>query len=71
MVLFMDDTFKSMTSSGINIAKNTDLNGDGVNDIIEGARNGRTWNYGQLGGFTVDANRLLFDGTLVDRGWFH
>lgn len=43
--------------SGINIAAKTqDLNGDGTNDIIEGARNGRTWNYGQLGGFTVDAN---------------
>jgi iron complex outermembrane receptor protein len=43
--------------SGINIAAKTqDLNGDGVNEIVEGARNGRTWNYGQLGGFTVDAN---------------
>ena len=43
--------------SGINIAAKTqDLNGDGINDVIEGARNGRTWNYGQLGGFTVDAN---------------
>lgn len=43
--------------SGINIAAKTqDLNGDGTNDIIENARNGRTWNYGQLGGFTVDAN---------------
>jgi iron complex outermembrane receptor protein len=30
-----------------------------VNDIIEGARNGRTWNYGQLGGFTVDANMAI------------
>ena len=43
--------------SGINIAAKTqDLNGDGTNDIVENARNGRTWNYGQLGGFTVDAN---------------
>ncbi|PCE64237.1 TonB-dependent receptor [Sediminicola luteus] len=43
--------------SGINIAAKTqDLNGDGTNDIIENARNGRTWNYGPLGGFTVDAN---------------
>lgn len=43
--------------SGINIAAKTqDLDGDGVNDVIENARNGRTWNYGQLGGFTVDAN---------------
>jgi hypothetical protein len=60
-----------MTFPGSILQKTQDLNGDGVNDIIEGARNGRTWNYGQLGGFTVDANRLLFDGTLVDRGWFH
>ena len=38
--------------SGINIAAETqDLNGDGVDDVIEGARNGRTWNYGPLGGF--------------------
>lgn len=43
--------------SGINIAAKTqDLNGDGINDVIENARNGRTWNYGQLGGFTIDAN---------------
>ncbi|MCF1422570.1 TonB-dependent receptor [Mangrovimonas futianensis] len=43
--------------SGINIAAETqDLNGDGDNDVIENAQNGRTWNYGQLGGFTVDAN---------------
>lgn len=43
--------------SGINIAAETqDLDGDGVNEIVENARNGRTWNYGQLGGFTVDAN---------------
>lgn len=43
--------------SGINIAAETqDLDGDGTNDIIENAQNGRTWNYGQLGGFTVDAN---------------
>ena len=38
--------------SGINIAAETqDLNGDGVDDVIENARNGRTWNYGPLGGF--------------------
>lgn len=43
--------------SGINIAAKTqDLNGDGVNEIVENQRNGRTWNYGQLGGFTIDAN---------------
>ncbi len=43
--------------SGINIAAKTqDLDGDGVNDVIENAQNGRTWNYGQLGGFTVDTN---------------
>lgn len=43
--------------SGINIAAETqDLDGDGVNDVIENAQNGRTWNYGQLGGFTVDMN---------------
>jgi iron complex outermembrane receptor protein len=56
MVLFMDDTFKVHSSGIILLQKTQDLNGDGVNDIIEGARNGRTWNYGQLGGFTVDAN---------------
>lgn len=37
-------------------AKTQDLDGDGVNEIVENAQNGRTWNYGQLGGFTVDAN---------------
>lgn len=38
--------------SGINVAAETqDLNGDGVNDIVENARVGRTWNYGPLGGF--------------------
>jgi len=44
--------------SGINIAAETqDLDGDGTNDIIENARNGRTWNYGPLGGFVnVDLN---------------
>lgn len=43
--------------SGINIAAKTqDTTGDGINDVVENARNGRTWNYGQLGGFTVDAN---------------
>jgi len=43
--------------SGINIAAETqDLDGDGINDVIENAQNGRTWNYGQLGGFTVDMN---------------
>jgi len=38
-------------------AKTQDLNGDGINDVIE---NGKgtvgNWNYGPLGGFTVDAN---------------
>jgi iron complex outermembrane receptor protein len=43
--------------SGINIAAETqDTNGDGVDDVFENARNGRTWNYGQLGGFMVDVN---------------
>ncbi|WP_178991065.1 TonB-dependent receptor [Winogradskyella schleiferi] len=43
--------------SGINVAAETqDLDGDGVNEIVENAQIGRTWNYGQLGGFTVDAN---------------
>ena len=43
--------------SGINIAAKTqDLDGDGVNEIVENTRIGRTWNYGPLGGFTVDAN---------------
>jgi len=44
--------------SGINIAAETqDLDGDGVNDVIENARNGRTWNYGPLGGFfNLDLN---------------
>tara|TARA_R110001592_G_scaffold38190_7_gene126288 strand:+ start:8427 stop:10889 length:2463 start_codon:yes stop_codon:yes gene_type:complete len=43
--------------SGINIAAKTqDTTGDGINDVVENARNGRTWNYGQLGGFTVDFN---------------
>ncbi|SDR78470.1 TonB-dependent receptor [Christiangramia echinicola] len=44
--------------SGINIAAETqDLNGDGVDDVIENARNGRTWNYGPLGGFfNLDLN---------------
>ncbi|MBU2921777.1 TonB-dependent receptor [Winogradskyella psychrotolerans] len=43
--------------SGINVAAETqDQDGDGVNEIIENAQVGRTWNYGQLGGFTVDAN---------------
>ncbi|MCP9198712.1 TonB-dependent receptor [Gramella sp. GC03-9] len=38
--------------SGINIAAETqDLDGDGVNEIVENARVGRTWNYGPLGGF--------------------
>ncbi|MBZ9778949.1 TonB-dependent receptor [Psychroflexus sp. CAK8W] len=38
--------------SGINVAAETqDLNGDGVNEIVENARVGRTWNYGPLGGF--------------------
>ncbi|MEM9685672.1 MAG: TonB-dependent receptor [Bacteroidota bacterium] len=43
--------------SGINIAAKTqDLDGDGIDDVIEDARNGRTWNYGPLGGFTIDIN---------------
>ncbi len=43
--------------SGINVAAKTqDMDGDGVNEIVENARVGRTWNYGQLGGFTVDAS---------------
>ncbi|PYE83162.1 iron complex outermembrane receptor protein [Winogradskyella epiphytica] len=43
--------------SGINVAAETqDMDGDGVNEIVENARVGRTWNYGQLGGFTIDAN---------------
>lgn len=43
--------------SGINVAAKTqDQDGNGVNEIVENARVGRTWNYGQLGGFTVDAN---------------
>ncbi len=43
--------------SGINVAAKTqDQDGDGVNEIVENAQNGRTWNYGQLGGFSVDAN---------------
>lgn len=43
--------------SGINVAASTqDLDGDGVNEIVENARVGRTWNYGPLGGFVVDAN---------------
>lgn len=43
--------------SGINVAAETqDQDGDGVNEIVENARVGRTWNYGQLGGFSVDAN---------------
>lgn len=43
--------------SGINVAAKTqDLNGDGVNEIVENARVGRTWNYGPLGGMVVDAN---------------
>lgn len=43
--------------SGINVAAKTqDQDGDGINEIVENAQVGRTWNYGQLGGFTVDAN---------------
>ncbi|WP_179318849.1 TonB-dependent receptor [Winogradskyella helgolandensis] len=43
--------------SGINVAAETqDQDGDGVNEIVENAQVGRTWNYGQLGGFTIDAN---------------
>jgi iron complex outermembrane receptor protein len=43
--------------SGINVAAKTqDTTGDGINDVVENARVGRTWNYGPLGGFAVDAN---------------
>ncbi|MEY8850092.1 TonB-dependent receptor [Psychroserpens sp. XS_ASV72] len=43
--------------SGINVAAETqDMDGDDVNEIVENARVGRTWNYGPLGGFTIDAN---------------
>lgn len=44
--------------SGINVAAETqDLDGDGVIDVVENARYGRTWNYGPLGGFfNVDLN---------------
>lgn len=44
--------------SGINVAAETqDLDGDGINEIVEDARVGRTWNYGPLGGFfNVDLN---------------
>ena len=43
--------------SGINVAAKTqDQDGDGINEIVENAQVGRTWNYGQLGGFTIDAN---------------
>ncbi|NRD24522.1 TonB-dependent receptor [Winogradskyella litoriviva] len=43
--------------SGINVAAETqDQDGDGINEIVENAQVGRTWNYGQLGGFTIDAN---------------
>ncbi len=49
----MEDTYRSMIFfSGINVAAETqDLDGDGVNEIVENARVGRTWNYGPLGGF--------------------
>ncbi|WP_026914103.1 TonB-dependent receptor [Christiangramia portivictoriae] len=53
--------------SGINIAAETqDLNGDGVDDVIENARNGRTWNYGPLGGFF---NMDLNAGYHVNDNW--
>lgn len=44
--------------SGINVAAETqDLDGDGVNEVVENARVGRTWNYGPLGGFVnLDLN---------------
>lgn len=43
--------------SGINVAAETqDLDGDGINEIVENAQVGRTWNYGPLGGFVIDAN---------------
>jgi iron complex outermembrane receptor protein len=38
--------------SGINVAAKTqDLDGDGINEIVENERVGRTFNYGPLGGF--------------------
>ena len=45
--------------SGVSTAAKTqDLDGDGTIDIVENAyyAPARTWNYGQLGGFTVDLN---------------
>ena len=43
--------------SGINVAAKTqDLDGDGTIDVVENARVGTSWNYGQLGGFSVDLN---------------
>ena len=43
--------------SGINVAAKTqDLDGNGTIDVVENARVGTSWNYGQLGGFTVDLN---------------
>lgn len=52
--------------SGINVAAKTqDLTGDGVNEIVENARVGRTWNYGPLGGFVnfdVNLGYRITDG---------
>ena len=48
------DFFSGVSTS----AKTQDLDGNGTIDITENAyyAAGRTWNYGQLGGFTVDMN---------------
>lgn len=48
------DFFSGVSTS----AKTQDLDGNGTIDIIENSyyAAGRTWNYGQLGGFTVDMN---------------
>ena len=48
------DFFSGVSTS----AKTQDLDGNGTIDITENAyyAAGRTWNYGQLGGFTVDIN---------------
>ena len=43
--------------SGINVAAKTqDIDGDGTIDVYENQRYGTSWNYGQLGGFSVDMN---------------
>jgi len=48
------DFFSGVSTS----AKTQDLDGNGTIDITENAyyAPGRTWNYGQLGGFTIDMN---------------